>query len=251
MTPKNGCQIFEMQMAQLETRLGHRFVRRDLLVEAVTHRSYAMEHPPTPHNERLEFLGDAVLGFILCAWLVEQFPTASEGELAKAKGYLAASAQLARAAERIGLGNALRLGRNEEQQGGRRKPNLLENAFEAVVAALYLDGGIAVATQVVRQIFAPEVSTLNFARIAALDAKTALQDWLRLHRRPLPTYHTVAVAGQSHQPTFHVTVAVAGRLLGEGCGPSRKAAEQAAAAVALERLKAEVITDGGQTDGGQ
>lgn len=232
-------------MARLEANLGYRFVRRELLVEAVTHRSYALEHPPTPHNERLEFLGDAVLGFILCAWLVEQFPTAGEGELAKAKGYLAASAQLARAAERIGIGATLRLGRNEEQQGGRRKQNLLENAFEAVVAALYLDGGVAAATQAVRRIFAEEVAALDFARIAALDAKTALQDWLRLHRRPLPVYQTVAVEGQSHQPTFHVIVEIEGRLLGEGRGPSRKAAEQAAAAIALERLRAAVKTDGG------
>lgn len=246
MTPKDGGQTFETRLARLEAKLGHRFVRRDLLAEAVTHRSYALEHPPTPHNERLEFLGDAVLGFILCAWLVEQFPAAGEGELAKAKGYLAASAQLARAAEQIGLGDALRLGRNEEQQGGRRKPSLLENAFEAVVAALYLDGGVDAATQAVRRIFAAEVAALDFARIAALDAKTALQDWLRLHRRPLPTYQTVAVEGQSHQPTFHVTVAVEDRLLGEGRGPSRKAAEQAAAAVALERLKAEVATHDGR-----
>lgn len=238
--PNRGNQAFEQAMAQLETRLGHRFARRERLAEALTHRSYALEHPPTPHNERLEFLGDAVLGFIICAWLVEQFPTASEGDLAKAKGHLVASAQLAQAAERIGLGAALRLGRNEEQQGGRRKTTLLENAFEAVVAALYLDGGITVATDVVRRIFAEDVAALDFARIAALDAKTALQDWLRLQRRPLPHYETVAVEGQSHQPTFHVIVAIEGQPLGEGCGPSRKAAEQVAAAMALQRLKAEV-----------
>lgn len=232
-------------MAQLEEALGHSFVRRNLLVEAVTHRSYATEHPPSPHNERLEFLGDAVLGFIICAWLVERFPTATEGELAKAKGHLVASTQLAQAATRIGLGNALRLGRNEEQQGGRRKQTLLENAFEAVIAAIYLDGGIAAAAAVVRRIFADEVATLDFARIAALDAKTALQDWLRFQRRPLPCYATVAVEGQSHRPTFHVTVSVEGRLLGEGHGSSRKAAEQAAAALALQQLKAEVEQHGG------
>jgi ribonuclease-3 len=240
--PKRGNQTFEHLMAQLETRLGHRFARRELLAEALTHRSYALEHPPTPHNERLEFLGDAVLGFIVCAWLVEQFPTASEGDLARAKGHLVASAQLAQAAERIGLGEALRLGRNEEQQGGRHKTTLLENAFEAVVAALYLDGGIAVATDAVRRIFADEVAALDFAHIAALDAKTALQDWLRLHRRPLPCYETIAVEGQSHQPTFHVVVTIEGHCLGEGRGPSRKAAEQAAAAMALQQLKAEVET---------
>ncbi|MGQ9896697.1 MAG: ribonuclease III [Acidobacteriota bacterium] len=238
--PKRGDPNFERRMAQLETRLGHCFACRELLAEALTHRSYALEHPPSPHNERLEFLGDAVLGFIICAWLVEQFPTASEGDLAKAKGHLVSSAQLAQAAERIGLGEALRLGRNEEQQGGRHKTTLLENTFEAVVAAIYLDGGIAVATDVVRRIFAADVATLDFAHIAALDAKTALQDWLRLHRRPLPHYETVAVEGQSHQPTFHVIVTIAGRRLGEGQGLSRKAAEQAAAAVALQQLKAEV-----------
>ncbi|MFQ3638849.1 MAG: ribonuclease III domain-containing protein [Chloracidobacterium sp.] len=105
---KRSGQALEVQMAQLEEALGHSFVRRNLLVEAVTHRSYATEHPPSPHNERLEFLGDAVLGFIICAWLVERFPTATEGELAKAKGHLVASTQLAQAATRIGLGNALR-----------------------------------------------------------------------------------------------------------------------------------------------
>ncbi|OYT73406.1 MAG: ribonuclease III [Chloracidobacterium sp. CP2_5A] len=240
---KRGGQAFNAQMAQLESKLGHSFARRELLAEAITHRSYAAEHPPAPHNERLEFLGDAVLGFILCAWLVEQFPSASEGELAKAKGHLAASAQLARAAERIGLGEALRIGRNEEQQGGRLKQTILENAFEAVVAALYLDGGIAVATQATRKIFAEDIAALDFARIAALDAKTALQDWLRLHRRPLPNYETVAVEGQSHQPTFYVTASIEGRLLGEGRGPSRKAAEQVAADMALARLKAEAEAD--------
>ncbi len=237
---KRGSKAFDDQMAQLEARLGHSFARRELLAEAITHRSYAAEHPPTPHNERLEFLGDAVLGFILCAWLVEQFPRASEGELAKAKGHLAASAQLARAAERIGLGDALRMGRNEERQGGRLKQTILENAFEAVIAALYLDGGIAVATQAARRIFAADIAALDFARIAALDAKTALQDWLRLQRRPLPAYETIAIEGQSHQPTFHVTIAIEGRRLGEGRGSSRKAAEQVAAAMALERLKSEV-----------
>lgn len=223
----------------LETRLGYRFRDRQWLVLALTHRSFASEQPygTCRHNERLEFLGDAVLGFVVSEWLDERFPDVAEGVLAKFKSHLVGSIHLAEIAKALDLGEYLFLNRGEEKTGGRSKRALLENAFEAVTAAIYRDGGMAEATRFIRTFFAASMDDLDPTEVTLADAKTGLQDWLRANRLPLPEYHTIAADGPPHQRQFFVTLSINGDIISEGRGPSVKAAHQSAAAVALERLK--------------
>jgi ribonuclease-3 len=226
-------------LEKLETRIGYRFQDRAWLIEALTHRSFASEQPygTCRHNERLEFLGDAVIGFIVSEWLDERFPDAAEGVLAKFKSHLVGSIHLAEIARGIGLGEFLRLNRGEEKTGGRAKRALLENAFEALTAAMYRDGGMAEATRFIRTEFAASMDELDPLEVTLADAKTGLQDWLRANRLPLPEYHTVSADGPPHQRQFFVTLSINDRIISEGSGPSVKAAHQSAAAIALERLK--------------
>lgn len=226
-------------LTELQARMGYTFENPALLERALTHRSYAHEHGNQArlHNEALEFLGDAVLGLVVAEWLVEKYPDSREGVLARFKSYLVSSKHLAECAERLELGAHLRLNRGEEKTGGRRKRALLENTFEAILAALYLDGGFDAARTFVRRLFEPTVSRLDPSDIDRTDAKTALQDWLRAHGLPLPEYVTVGTEGPAHHPEFSIALRLDGEVLALGRGPSLKSAHQSAAGEALEALK--------------
>jgi ribonuclease III len=216
-----------------EKRLGHRFRRPDLLAAALTHRSWAHEQGSGEHYERLEFLGDAVLGLVAAEWLFARHPELPEGELSKRKGHLVSRPVLARHAQELGLGEELRLGVGEERSGGRRKASLLADVWEAVLGAVYLDGGLEAAEKLVHPVL-EEASARRSG--AADDAKTRLQELLQARAMPLPDYDLLETAGPDHAKRFTVECRVGGEPFGRGEGRSKKIAEQAAAASALEAL---------------
>jgi ribonuclease-3 len=219
-----------------EAVLGHRFADRGLLERALTHRSCRAEQQSCAHNEQLEFLGDAVLGLVLSAYLIRRFPDWGEGELSRARSRLASARALAEAARRIGLGQQLRLGPGEEKSGGREKGKLLANAYEAVAGAIFLDGGLAaVEAFVERTLLLPEL--VETAELARTDHKSALQEWLQARRQPPAQYRVLRESGPEHAKLFEVAVVVDGQPLAVSTGRSKKEAEQRAAALALEQLR--------------
>jgi ribonuclease-3 len=222
----------------LQAAVGYRFRDEGHLDQALTHTSRANEDTSQtmPDNEALEFLGDAVLGFLIADLLVREFPSFSEGEASKTKAALVSTATLARQAARIGLGNHLRLGRGEEKTGGRQKPALLADAYEALIAAVYLDGGIEQARGFVVRQFQPLVDEVREGGTVARDHKSALQEHLQALRRPLPEYRVAAATGPDHQKQFEVDVVVDAETLATGRGTNKKDAEQDAARLALDRL---------------
>lgn len=206
-----------------------------LLRQALTHSSYANEGVrKEAHNERLEFLGDSVLQLVVTEWLFEHNPSWSEGQLSQGRAAIVCEPTLAEAAMRLDLGLRLRLGRGEERSGGRQKHSLLADAMEAVIGAVYLDGGLDVARDFV-------LSALGFAlqgvegREAGRDHKTALNEWLR-RRGEEPVYEVVGSYGPDHAKTFEVEVSVAGVALARASGKSKKEAEQLSAKAALKQL---------------
>ena len=218
----------------LERRLGHRFRDPALLERALTHRSRAHEEGrAASHYERLEFLGDSLLGFLVAEWLMATAPEADEGELTRARQAIVSTGPLAQAAREMGLGEALRLGRGEEGTGGRGKDKLLEDAFEAVLGAVYEDGGIRAARAFVRRHLKGRLAEVGTGPESADDAKTRLQEAVQARLRLTPTYRIVRTAGPAHARAFTAEVLVGGRVAGEGTGPSRKRAEQEAARAAL------------------
>lgn len=221
--------------AELETRLGHAFRDKSLLDAALTHPSLAgfKGGRGLGTYERLEFLGDRVLGLIVAEMLYRAFPQEAEGALARRFAELVRRESIARVAAEIGLGRHLRLAVSEAEAGGRDNPALLADAGEAVIAALYLDGGLEAARRFVEPAWRPLMA--EEAR-PPQDAKTALQEWVQGHGLPLPAYALVAMAGPPHEPRFEVEVRVEGRGSASGAGKSKRAAEQAAAAAMLARL---------------
>jgi len=213
---------------ELQTRLAYRFSNPALLARALTHRSYSADH-----NERLEFLGDSVLGLVVAHMLYEALGDLPEGDLSRVRAQLVRQDSLHKLALDLGLPGLLRLGEGEMRSGGPRRPSILADALEAVIGAVYLDGGFDAANALVRRLF--ERIKITPALLAtARDAKTALQEWLQGRGMPLPHYEVVQVLGAAHLQTFEVacTVAPLGRReLGQGA--SRRAAEQAAAAAML------------------
>jgi ribonuclease-3 len=224
-------------LSDLETLLGHRFQRPELLERALTHRSWAFERGTEPTYERLEFLGDAVLGALTARWLWERVPD-GEGELSKLKAHLVSGPRLATYARRLDLGRHLRLGVGEERSGGREKESLLADVFEAVLAALYLDGGIEAARRLVEP-FLEEMLRSYDGEGFGKDPKTVLQETLQARGMELPEYRLVEESGPDHAKTFRVAVWVGRRSLAQGAGTSKKRAEQAAAESALEVLESE------------
>ena len=217
----------------LQRRLGHHFARPTLLVQALTHRSFGAEH-----NERLEFLGDAVLSLGVSALLYERFSGSDEGDLTRVRAHLVREDSLHRAALALGLPEVLRLSEGEGRGGGAQRPSILADAVEALIGAVFLDGGYAPAQTVVQRLFG-EVIQSTEADSWAKDAKTELQEWLQARRISVPAYRITATRGQAHAQTFEVECAVPSLGLAErGEGRSRRIAEQEAARRLLDALKA-------------
>ncbi|MCX8016839.1 MAG: ribonuclease III [Rhodocyclaceae bacterium] len=221
-----------MAPAQLEQTLGHAFARPELLRQALTHRSHS-----SPHNERLEFLGDSVLSCCVATLLFQQFPNLNEGELSRLRASLVRQEALAEIASGLQLGQMLRLGEGELKSGGFRRPSILADALEAVFGAIYLDAGFDAALRVISALYRERLGQLD-PRAEGKDAKTALQEWLQGRRLPLPHYALLATRGEAHAQEFEVSCSIpALDLVATGRGASRRAAEQQAARAALERLR--------------
>jgi ribonuclease-3 len=222
----------------LQRAIGYRFRDRGLVEHAMTHTSRANEDVSggVRDNESLEFLGDAVLGFVIADLLFHEFPEFDEGQKSKTKAALVSTATLGRQAERLNLGEHLLLGRGEEKTGGRRKQALLADGYEALIAAVYLDGGIEQARAFIAREFAPLVADVRRLGVGGHDHKSALQEFLQSHERPLPEYRVAGTVGPDHHKLFRVEVVVDGEALADATGPSKKEAEQEAARLALQRL---------------
>jgi ribonuclease-3 len=221
--------------------IGYRFRDRGLLEHAMTHTSRANEDVSggVVDNESLEFLGDAVLGFAIADLLFREFPEFDEGGKSKIKASLVSTTTLARQAEALNLGEHLLLGRGEEKTGGRHKQALLADGYEALIAAIYLDGGIEAARTFIAREFAGLLADARLHGAGGEDYKSSLQELLQARELPLPEYRLVSTAGPDHQKLFQVEVVVKGAAVAQATGASKKDAEQEAARTALERLKAE------------
>jgi len=218
-----------MSNAEFLARLGYQFRDSDLLRQALTHRSYS-----PAHNERLEFLGDAVLNCAVALLLYERFPRLPEGDLSRLRANLVNQETLSRIAMSMQLGSELRLGEGELKSGGFRRPSILADGLEAVVGAVFVDGGFDPAAQLISRIYAPLLAELN-ATTPGKDPKTLLQEHLQGRRLQLPQYNVISVSGEAHEQQFEVECVVADlaiRTLGEGS--SRRSAEQSAARRAYE-----------------
>lgn len=223
--------------AALEAALGYTFASRGLLVDALTHRSFAYEFaaPGVVSNERLEFLGDAVLGMVASDLLYATHPQANEGDLTNLRAALVRASTLAAFARHLALGQHLRLGRGEEATGGRERDLLLARAFEALIGAVYLDGGpngLAAAHHVLEPLLRAELERV-VARRTIKDSKSLLQELAQGQLGVTPTYHLVSREGPSNEPTFVVEVQIGELVAGRGEGRSKRQAEQSAAEIAL------------------
>ncbi|MFN0109954.1 MAG: ribonuclease III [Blastocatellia bacterium] len=225
-------------LSQLEEQIGYYFRDRALLRRAMTHRSFANEQPdPRPsHNEALEFLGDAVLEFLVSSWLLELYPNLSEGTLSKMRAYMVSALNLRIQAAKLGLGNYLLLNRGEEKTGGRNKAALQVDAYEALIAAIYLDRGVESAKEFVRREFLETLEDIDPTNLTKTDYKTALQERLQSHGLPTPQYNIVESLGPDHNRVFQIELRVNGHCLSKGEGTTIKSAHQVAAAIALDNL---------------
>ncbi len=236
---KNG-QLVRLrdEFEALQQIIGYRFRDRGLLEHAMTHTSRANEDVSggVRDNESMEFLGDAVLGFVIADLLFREFPEFDEGEKSKTKAALVSTSALARQAERLSLGEHLLLGRGEEKTGGRRKQALLADGYEALIAAIYLDGGVEPARAFIAREFGGLIAEVRSRGFAGHDYKSSLQELLQARDLPLPEYRLVGTLGPDHRKQFQVEVVVSGEALAEAIGASKKEAEQEAARLAMEKL---------------
>lgn len=224
----------------LERDLGYSFLRRPLLLEALTHKSFRHENPShaSPHNERLEFIGDSVLGLVIVEHLFHNKKGYTESEMAEIKSYLVRGSLLAEIAHGINLGNYLRLGKGEEDTGGRNKKSVLANAMEAVFGAIYLDAGYKAARESILKLFEGQISSaLSSGQYH--NYKTELQEESQMRFGVLPEYRIIHQEGQEHRKIFTAEVFIAGKRLGRGSGKNKKEAQTAAAKEATERLRTE------------
>ncbi|MHC3993468.1 ribonuclease III [Thiomicrolovo sp. ZZH C-3] len=223
------------QMARIEQTLGYTFDNKQLLREALTHKSFKQPY----NNERLEFLGDAVLDLIVGEYLFEQFPKHDEGKLSKMRASLVNEEGFARLAEHIKLGEAIFLSNAEENNGGRTKPSLLSNAFEAVIGAIYLEAGLApvktIATTLLESVY-KEISLDTLFK----DHKTALQELTQAHFGITPEYRLVGSSGPDHKKEFTIAILIDGKEYAKASGKSKKTAQQEAAQQTIARLKEEL-----------
>lgn len=219
---------------KLGERIGYAFRQPELLRTALTHRSFG-----TPNNERLEFLGDSVLSVVVSEALYRKFPESDEGSMSRLRASLVNGETLAVIARRLQLGDVLRLGPGELKSGGFRRDSILAGTLEAVIGAVYLEGGFHAARDSILAVFRDELESVSLAGIAK-DPKTRLQEFLQARRQALPEYRVTAVEGRDHEQRFHVECQVAGlEIPVQGEGGSRRKAEQAAAASALNLLQGE------------
>jgi ribonuclease-3 len=227
----------------LQQALGHHFRKQVHLRRAITHPSYINEHPEEKicDNQRLEFLGDATLDFIIGAWVFRTYPDFNEGRMTRLRAALVRTETLARFAKQVGIGEALRLGRGEEEAGGREREANLCDAFEAVVGALYIDGGLEAVEAFVEPLVGP-ASEETLAANSDQDAKSRLQEWSQAELGATPHYRIVAERGPDHAKEFEAEVLLHKKIKGQGSGHSKQAAEQAAAQKALEDL-IEILSD--------
>ena len=231
----------------LEAALGHQFADIAWLERALTHRSHAF-NSGAPHNERLEFLGDSVLGLVVSRALVLKFPDWDEGRLSKARARLVSVDSAEQAAARLNLGYHLRLGPGEEKTGGRNKQNLLADAYEAVVGAIFRDAGFEAAASFVERSLLHDPAAIT-ELLAEPDHKSALQEWLQSRGLHPAEYCVIAETGPEHAKMFRISVRVEGRALAEAEGRSKKSAQQAAAFLVLKQLREEASQESQRHEG--
>ncbi|MBR2890636.1 MAG: ribonuclease III [Oscillospiraceae bacterium] len=222
-------------MKDLETAIGYRFNNITLLQNALTHSSYANErwHDSLRSNERLEFLGDSILGMVVAEHLYRNFPDRPEGELTRMRADMVCETSLANVANQLGLGTHLLLGHGEEQGGGRTRPSILADAVESVIAASFLDGGMEAAGGFIRRFI---LTNVPVTRLQNRDYKTALQELVQQKKNQVLSYALVGDSGPDHDKNFQVEVSLNGTVVGAGMGSSKKRAEQDAARAAMEHL---------------
>ncbi|HEY1252360.1 MAG TPA: ribonuclease III [Thermoanaerobaculia bacterium] len=225
-------------VSDFELRLGYTFRQRELLERALTHKSFSNENRDVraPNNERLEFLGDAVLGFVVGEMIYRSFPTLQEGALSKIKAHLVSSNMLGAKGRALEIGRYLRMGAGEARSGGAEKLSLLADAFEAVVAAIYLDGGVPATEAFCRRVFGPEVDGINIGDLSFHDYKTTLQETAQGLGLPLPEYRVIEESGPDHEKAFLVELLWDGDAFSQGSGPSKREAQRKAAKEALKKL---------------
>jgi len=225
-------------LRDLEKLLGYSFKDEALLSRALTHRSFVNENEQErlQNNESLEFLGDAVLGFLISSRIFQHYPNLTEGELSKIKAYLVSAANLIRLAEGIHLGDFVRLSRGEEKTGGRKKRAIIVDTFEAIIGAIYLDGGVEAASEFVGRQVDAFLESLDLGQLTYGDFKSALQEQLHNLGRPEPVYRVVNEIGPDHKKTFVVQVVIHGEVMAQSTGRTKKEAQQSAARLALEIL---------------
>lgn len=228
-------------MSGLEAKLQYQFKSEGLLDVALTHKSFHFEPgaTSTAHNEKLEFLGDAVLDLVLSEWLMEQFPDAEEGSLSKKRASLVNETVLCEVAKELNLSEYLKLGKGERLSGGFEKPRLLASVYEAVIGAIFVDSGYDKTKEIVRIHFHQIQNRFDFSEDFAGDFKTRLQELVQGQKKLAPVYQHLHEEGPAHDRTFFVRVMVGDQVLAEGSGKSKKIAEQNAAQIAFQRLKTE------------
>jgi ribonuclease-3 len=228
---------------QLEKRTGYSFKNKDLIKQALTHSSYAYESQEfdLTDNEVLEFLGDSVLGMVVADFLVTAFPTLPEGELSKLKSAVASTSSLSEFAKTIKLDRYLLLGKGEEKSGGRKKKTILAGAFEAIIAAIYLDGGLSKAREFLSDHLRSFYKKVNVERFLINNYKSALQEYFQKESFPAPVYKTVTTKGPDHRKKFTVEVFIKKKSLAKATGHSKKEAEQNAAQKALKGVMGKKI----------
>ncbi len=225
------------QINKLEQNIGIEFSNKLLLETSVTHRSYLNEHRDVPeHNERLEFLGDAVLELIVSDYLYRKFADRAEGELTSFRSALVRTDSLAESAKKLKIGEYLRLSRGEEESGGREKDYLLANAFEAILGAIYLDKGYEKARDFVYRTLIPKLAEIVEYRLD-IDNKTKIQELAQSEYKTTPTYEVIDEQGPDHDKTFTVVVKIDDKIVGKGTGSSKQKAEERAAEVGIEYIE--------------
>jgi ribonuclease III len=239
---------FSEKLTKLQDRLGYQFGDRRIMIQSLTHRSYGhenLQHETIAFrdNERLEFLGDAILDVVISDILLETFPESNEGHLSKMRAAVVNEKTLADMTRSIGLGECLRLGKGELQTGGQDKPSILSSTFEAIIAAIYLDGGFHAVFPVVRHLFRPFFDP-NMETEVFQDYKTKLQELVQARFRVTPTYHLISTEGPDHAKTFEIEARQKDIVLGRSSGPSKKQAEQNAAKASLYLFESKKENEG-------